>query len=247
MSHCLLYEPLSAVWAIARCMSYCPLYETLSAVWAIARCMSHCSLHELSPAVWAIPRCMSHCLMYEPLPAVWAIARCMSHCPLYEPLLAVWAIARCMSYFPLYEPFLAVWAIVCCLSHCSLYELLIMRDSHCGRMCFKSVKTIEGSPFLAIKTVKNVEPLGLYPIQKVSGYTKCKSISDFCDYHLSVRDTQNNIGPIVCAEKGRGWKAEKKWNHYNLLTFDGFPIKTSQLVTRMLWPFFLPYRDCKFE
>ena len=52
-----------------------------------------------------------------------------------------------------------------------------MRESHYGRMRFKSVKTLGCSTFLAVEndsassffTVKNVELLGLYPIRIYSG------------------------------------------------------------------------------
>ena len=50
-------------------------------------------------------------------------------------------------------------------------ELLIMRDPHHCRMCFKSVKILGGLTFLTVKkaeafsTVKNVELLWPYSLQ----------------------------------------------------------------------------------
>ena len=51
----------------------------------------------------------------------------------------------------------------------ALKELLILRDSHYVRMCFKSVKTLWKKPrpsAKAFSTAKNVELFGYYPIQR---------------------------------------------------------------------------------
>ena len=62
-----------------------------------------------------------------------------------------------------------------CYNQSGVTELLIMRDPHYGRMCFKSVKTLgtlhselwkrHWPSVSAFSTAKNVELLGLYPIQ----------------------------------------------------------------------------------
>ena len=62
-----------------------------------------------------------------------------------------------------------------CYNQSAVIEMLIMRDPHYGRMCFKSVKTLGALHSWLLKrlrpsasifsTAKNVELLGLYPIQ----------------------------------------------------------------------------------
>ena len=64
-----------------------------------------------------------------------------------------------------------------CYYQSGVTELLIMRDSHYGRMCFKSDKTLRAlhsqlwkrhrPSASAFSTTKNVELLGLYPIRNV--------------------------------------------------------------------------------
>ena len=61
-----------------------------------------------------------------------------------------------------------------CYTQSGVTELLIMRNPHYGRMCFKSVKTLGAvhswlwkrprPSVSAFSTAKNVELLGLYPI-----------------------------------------------------------------------------------
>ena len=48
-----------------------------------------------------------------------------------------------------------------CYIQSGVTELLIMRDPHYGRICFKSVKS-------AFSTAKNAELFGLYPIHEGS-------------------------------------------------------------------------------
>ena len=78
----------------------------------------------------------------------------------YRPIIMVG-----LWHYNQYKPIIMVglWRY----SQSGVTELLIMRDPHYGRMCFKSVKTLEAlqPSASALFKAKNVERLVLYPIR----------------------------------------------------------------------------------
>ena len=44
--------------------------------------------------------------------------------------------------WPIYDAFIDYLVNLCCYNQSGVTELLIMRDPHYGRVCFKSVKTL---------------------------------------------------------------------------------------------------------
>ena len=71
-------------------------------------------------------------------------------------------------------------------------ELLILRDPYYGRMCFKSVKTLGGSPFLA---VKKASAFGLGPFSQL----RMESSSGIILYIVTVQSVNT---PTSCLKMG---------------------------------------------
>ena len=94
---------------------------------------------------------------------------------------------------------------LCYFNQSGVTELLIMRDPHCVRMCFKSVKTL-GAYILScgkglwprpFSTAKNVEHLRLFPIQNSKSITQDIShfdgINEIADKFGSKRDAKYSL------------------------------------------------------